>query len=106
MPTALAVRLKLPRSETASRSAARIRDLTSSFSLLGRYPSTSLPICFGARVAGTSNSPFPRPIILCFSAQRHCSGSKRDPVYNQHESLRHDDATQGRWGDGDRPKLG
>ena len=48
--------------------AARIRDLTSSFLLLGRYPSASSPICSHTGAAGTSNSPLPKPLILCFSA--------------------------------------
>ena len=96
MSTLLAMKLKLPRSDTALRLAAGIRDLTSSFSLLGRCPSASSPICSRTGAAGTSNYPFPRPLILCF-AHRHCSGSKGEahPAYNQHESLQHDDATQG-----------
>ena len=48
--------------------AARIRDLTSSFSPLGRYPSVSSAICSRTGAAGTSNSPFPRPLILYFFA--------------------------------------
>ena len=103
MSTPLAMRLKLPRSDMALRPAARIRDLTSSFSPLGRRPSASSLICLRTGAAGISNSPFQRPLILCFSAHLHCSGSKGEahPVYNQHGSLQHDDATQGGWGDGD-----
>ena len=48
--------------------AARTRDLTSSFSPLGRCPSVSSAICSRTGAAGTSNSPFPRPLILYFFA--------------------------------------
>ena len=47
--------------------AARIRDLTSSFSPLGRYPSVSSPICSRTGAAGTSFS-FPKTsniVLLC-----------------------------------------
>ena len=49
---------------------------------LGCYPSASSPICLRTGAAGTSNSPFPgpRPLMLCFSAHRHCSGSKEELI--------------------------